>query len=151
GAGRHHIPKVQARALTLRGEALIALERGEDADLALAEAVRIADAIGYPRGAWRALGTRVILARRLGRSADVALHATAQRALIAACASSSPIIPMCAAPCGRIPTRCCGGPTASSARHANVARSATTTWRASTVSCAIIPRSSTTCTTTPRW
>jgi tetratricopeptide (TPR) repeat protein len=83
GAGRHHIPKVQSRALILRGEALIALERAEEADLALAEAVRIAAAISYPRGAWRALGTRVALARRLGRPDDVARHATAQRALIA--------------------------------------------------------------------
>jgi transcriptional regulator with AAA-type ATPase domain/tetratricopeptide (TPR) repeat protein len=88
GAGRHQVPKVQARALTLRGEALIALERDEDADLALAEAVRIADAIGYPRGAWRALGPRIALARRLGRPADVARYATAQRALIAAAVRS---------------------------------------------------------------
>ncbi len=83
GAEQHRVPKVQARALTLRGASLTALERSDEADLALAEAVRIAGTIGYPRGSWEALGMRASLAHRMGRFAEADRHAAAQRALVA--------------------------------------------------------------------
>ena len=49
---------MQARALILRGASLTALDRPDEADAALAEAIRIADTISYPNAAWRALGLR---------------------------------------------------------------------------------------------
>ncbi|HEY2387803.1 MAG TPA: sigma 54-interacting transcriptional regulator [Candidatus Binatia bacterium] len=84
GAERHRVPKVQARALLLRGASLIALERSDEADAALTEAARIAETIAYPNGVWRALGMRASLARRIGRAADAERHLAAQRVLVGA-------------------------------------------------------------------
>ncbi|HJQ82476.1 MAG TPA: AAA family ATPase, partial [Candidatus Binatia bacterium] len=67
GARRHRVTKVEARALLLRGEALLVLERRDDAESALREAVRIAEAIEYPRAVWQALRLLGELARRTGR------------------------------------------------------------------------------------
>jgi tetratricopeptide (TPR) repeat protein len=90
GAEHHRAPKVQARALILRGASLTALDRLDEADAALAEAVRIADTISYPNAAWRALGLRATLAQRLGNAADAERHAAAQRALIGAALRTLP-------------------------------------------------------------
>src|SRR5581483_11932981 len=49
GARRHRVPKVEARALVLRGEALVMAERREEAEAVFTEAIRIADAIAHPR------------------------------------------------------------------------------------------------------
>jgi hypothetical protein len=88
GARRHRVPKVEARALVLRGEALAMLERVDDAEAALVAAVARADAIGYPRAAWQALGLLADLARRAGRTADAERHAARRRAVVAAAARS---------------------------------------------------------------
>jgi tetratricopeptide (TPR) repeat protein len=88
GARRHRVPKVEARALVLRGEALLMLERPDEADAALADAVRIADGIGYPRAAWDALGWRAMLAERRGDAASGARYASRRRALLDAAARS---------------------------------------------------------------
>ena len=54
GAQRHRVAKVEARALTLRGAALLALERRDEAEASLREGVALAERIGYLRGAWHA-------------------------------------------------------------------------------------------------
>jgi transcriptional regulator with AAA-type ATPase domain/tetratricopeptide (TPR) repeat protein len=82
GARRHRVPKVEARALVARGEALLMLERPEEAAVALADGVRIADAIGYPRAAWQALGGLAEAARRAGQTADAEAHAARRRSLL---------------------------------------------------------------------
>jgi tetratricopeptide (TPR) repeat protein len=88
GARRHRVPKVEARALVLRAEALLAVDRRDDADAALADAVRIADAIGHPRVAWQALALRAEVARRSGRRDDAKRHSARHRELIAAATRS---------------------------------------------------------------
>ncbi len=88
GARRHRAPKVEARALVLRGEALVRLERRADAEHALAEAVRVAGAIHYPRAAWQALGLLAELARRRRDGAALARYGAQHRALIAAAVRS---------------------------------------------------------------
>jgi hypothetical protein len=80
--------KVEARALALRGEALAAMDRRVEAEAALSEAVRIAEAIGYPRAAWAALGLMAEVKRRSGALADAEHHAASRRALVAQAAQS---------------------------------------------------------------
>jgi tetratricopeptide (TPR) repeat protein len=88
GARRHRVPKVEARALVLRGDALVVLERRDEATAALTEAVRIADAIGYPRAAWQALVGLAEVARQAGRTAEAERHAARRRDVVAAAARS---------------------------------------------------------------
>ena len=91
GARRHRVPKVEARALVLRGEVLLMLERAEDAATALADGVRVAETIGYPRAAWQALGRLAEVAGRTGRTADAAEYAArGQRLRSAAMGSLAP-------------------------------------------------------------
>ena len=88
GARRHHAPKVEARGLVLRGEALLILERRDDAEHALVEAVRVADAIRYPRATWHAVGLLGEIARRRGDTAAAERYLATHRELIAAAARS---------------------------------------------------------------
>jgi tetratricopeptide (TPR) repeat protein len=88
GARRHRVTKVEARALVLRGEALLAMDRRADAEAALSEAVTIADGIAYPRAAWAALGVMAELKRREGAATDAERHASRRRALVAEAARS---------------------------------------------------------------
>jgi hypothetical protein len=90
GARRHRVPKVEARALVARGEALLMLERAEEASVALADGIRIADTIAYPRAAWEALGCLADAARRAGRTADAAAHAARRQAMLTRAMSSLP-------------------------------------------------------------
>ena len=70
GARRHRVTKVEARALLLRGEALLAMDSREDAEVALREAMRIADSIAYPRAVWQGLRLLSEVARRGGRDGE---------------------------------------------------------------------------------
>jgi hypothetical protein len=88
GARRHRAPKIEARALALHGEALVMLERRDEADAVLTDAIRIANTIHYPRAAWQALGWRATLAERAGQAAEASRHAAQRRALLAAAAAS---------------------------------------------------------------
>jgi tetratricopeptide (TPR) repeat protein len=89
-ARRHRVPKVEARALVLRGDALAVLARHDEAVAAFAAAVEIAEAIGYPRAAWQALGGLAALARRAGKTAEADRHAARRRALVGAAVRSLP-------------------------------------------------------------
>jgi DNA-binding NtrC family response regulator len=88
GARRFQAAKVTARAQLLRGEALLAMDRRPEAEAALREAARLADAIAYPRAAWQALAALGEAARRDGRADEAArLGARRQAVLDAALAS----------------------------------------------------------------
>jgi len=75
GARRHRVPKVEARALTLRGAALLALERRDDAEASLRDGVALAERIGYLRGAWCAHQRLAAHARHGARIEVAAAHA----------------------------------------------------------------------------
>jgi len=79
GARRHRVAKVEARALTLRGAALLDLERWDEAEASLREAVALAERIGYLRGIWRAHRQLGEHARRRGRAPAATAHAAAAR------------------------------------------------------------------------
>lgn len=88
GARRHHAPKLEARALVLRGEALLVLDRRDDAGAVLSEALRIADAIAYPRAAREACRLAAEAARRAGHTTDVGGYTARHDALVAAAVRS---------------------------------------------------------------
>ncbi len=88
GARRFHAPKVEARAKVLRGEALLVLDRRDDAEESLADAARIAAEIAYPRALWQALRLLADVARRGGRSDDAARADARRREVVAAAARS---------------------------------------------------------------
>ena len=73
GARRHHAAKLEARALTQRGVALLALERGDEAELA--RALVIAQRIGHVRGVADAAAELATVARRAGRTGDANANA----------------------------------------------------------------------------
>ena len=72
GAVRFRARKLEARARLLEGEALLAMDERESARGALREAVRVAESIGHPRGAWRPLRRLSELARRAGAAEEAA-------------------------------------------------------------------------------
>ncbi len=88
GARRHRAAKLEARAGITRGRALVALERWDEADAGLADALAVAERIAHPRAAWQALGVRAELARRRGNRADAAAHAARAAALVERVAST---------------------------------------------------------------
>jgi class 3 adenylate cyclase/tetratricopeptide (TPR) repeat protein len=89
-ARRHRAPKIEARALDLRGRALLMLERPDEAAAALAAAVGVGERIGYPRVIWQALGVLAELKRRRGQAGEAAADAARQRALVDDLARSLP-------------------------------------------------------------
>jgi DNA-binding NtrC family response regulator/tetratricopeptide (TPR) repeat protein len=88
GARRYRVPKVEARALTQRGAALLALERADEAEVSLREGVTIAARIGYLRGIWEAHRLLAERASRGGAAAAAARHAAEARAAAERGASS---------------------------------------------------------------
>ena len=82
GARRHQAPKVEARALVLRGRGALLVDARRRRAAALAEAMRIAERIGYPRAAWSAYGLQLILARRAGHAELATRHAARRQALL---------------------------------------------------------------------
>jgi class 3 adenylate cyclase/tetratricopeptide (TPR) repeat protein len=90
GARRHAAEKLVGRALELRGRALVVLDRRAEAAAALAEALGVAAAIGYPPTQWRALALLTEVARRDGRRADADAAAARARALVDGLASGVP-------------------------------------------------------------
>jgi transcriptional regulator with AAA-type ATPase domain/tetratricopeptide (TPR) repeat protein len=88
GAARHRAPRLQARALLLAGDAHLAMDERDAAEGALTEALRIAERIAHPRGAWLALERLAALARQGGRPGDAAQHETRRRILLEGAAST---------------------------------------------------------------
>jgi transcriptional regulator with AAA-type ATPase domain/tetratricopeptide (TPR) repeat protein len=88
GAHRHGVTKVEARAHLLRGEALVEMDRRDDASAALREAVRVSETIAYPRGVWQALRLLIELARRSGRRSEVEHHQARRQAVLEGVAGS---------------------------------------------------------------
>jgi DNA-binding NtrC family response regulator/tetratricopeptide (TPR) repeat protein len=83
GTRRHRAPKLEARALTLAGEALLAMDRRAEAEASLGEAMRLAETIGYARATWETLGLLAESARRSGRPDDADRHGARRRSLLA--------------------------------------------------------------------
>jgi len=81
-AGRHHAPKIEARAHELRGRALAALDRRAEARAALGAALGVAERIGYPPTQWRSLAVLAELARREGQRAAAEAAEGRSRALV---------------------------------------------------------------------
>ena len=80
GARAHGARKLEARALELRGRALLTLDERPEAEAALREAAALAEAIGYPPVGWRAWALAGELARREGDAAGAARAAARVRA-----------------------------------------------------------------------
>ncbi|MFQ5458096.1 MAG: tetratricopeptide repeat protein, partial [Myxococcota bacterium] len=89
-AGQHQAPKVRARALELRGRALVTMDRRAEAGTALAEALDLGKRIGYPPVQWRALSLLAEIARRGGDNAGADRLARAAKALVHNMAQSIP-------------------------------------------------------------
>ncbi len=91
GAARHHrAPKIEARALELRGRALVTMDRREEGAEALHGAITAAETIGYPPVIWRAKSLLAELARRKGKSAEAERLAAEARSLVESLAGAIP-------------------------------------------------------------
>jgi tetratricopeptide (TPR) repeat protein len=64
GAQQHGARKLEARALELNGRALLALDRREDSEAALLDAISVAAELGYRPVQWRSFALLSELARR---------------------------------------------------------------------------------------
>lgn len=80
-ATEHRAPKIAARAYRLRARALLAMDRCDDAESALAEAREIAERIGHQRARWEGYRGLAQVAQRRGNQAEAAHHAAAARAI----------------------------------------------------------------------
>ena len=82
GARRYSVQKVEARAQELRGRALLLLDRREEAEAALRDALDVAARIEYPAVLWRALSLSGELARRTGDTAEAERRFGRARSLV---------------------------------------------------------------------
>jgi tetratricopeptide (TPR) repeat protein len=89
-ARKHLARKVEARALELRGRALVVLERREEAARSLEAALEVARGIGYPPATWRSLSLLAELARRAGDRAQADRLSSEARGLVERLAGSRP-------------------------------------------------------------
>ncbi len=80
--------KLQARALELRGRALVTADARDEAHAALDEAIGVASAIEYPPVLWRARSLLAELARRAGKRTEAMHEITPARELIVRLAAS---------------------------------------------------------------
>jgi tetratricopeptide (TPR) repeat protein len=90
GARRNVAKKLEARALELRGRALLVLDRRDEASGALREALAVAGQIEYPPVLWRALSLSGELARRAGDTAVAERRFGEARSLVEAKAHAVP-------------------------------------------------------------
>jgi class 3 adenylate cyclase/tetratricopeptide (TPR) repeat protein len=82
GAREHGILKVQARAHELRGRACVAMDRRDEAQEMLRDALEVAEGIEYPPVIWRSRSLLAELAGRGGRAAEAERHAAGARELV---------------------------------------------------------------------
>jgi class 3 adenylate cyclase/tetratricopeptide (TPR) repeat protein len=90
GARRHRAVKLEARAATLRGRALLLLDRREEATAALRAALEQAARIGHPPTQLRTLHLLGELARRDGRRSEADAFAARTQAVVDAIAPAVP-------------------------------------------------------------
>ncbi|HUI27475.1 MAG TPA: sigma 54-interacting transcriptional regulator [Candidatus Kryptonia bacterium] len=81
GARQHRAPKLAARALALRGAALLALDRRDEVEVPLREALAIAERIGHRRAVVDAHLLFAETERRSGNTSAAAAHAAQARAV----------------------------------------------------------------------
>ena len=74
GARKHRAPKIEVRALTLRGTALLAIDQRAEADAAFRTGLAIAEQLGYRRGVWQLHSLLAQTARRNGETGAAAMH-----------------------------------------------------------------------------
>jgi class 3 adenylate cyclase/tetratricopeptide (TPR) repeat protein len=89
-ARRQHSRKLEARALELRGRALLVLDEREAAGRALDEALAVARDIGYPPVVWRGLSLQAELAKRGGNGSAADHLASESSGLVRGLAGSLP-------------------------------------------------------------
>ncbi len=82
GARGSAAQKIEARGLELQGRALVELDRRDEADVVLGEAIEVAQRIEYPPVIWRALAMRGELARRRGDTSEAQTKFDRARALV---------------------------------------------------------------------
>jgi DNA-binding NtrC family response regulator/tetratricopeptide (TPR) repeat protein len=80
-AHRHRAPKVEARAQILRADALLAMDRRDDARAAAETAIQLAERIGYARAVRESLSILAEAARRAGAKANADQHAARHQTL----------------------------------------------------------------------
>jgi tetratricopeptide (TPR) repeat protein len=90
GARRCATRKIEARAQELRGRALLLLDRRQEAEAALRDALDVAGRIEYPPVLWRALSLSGELARRAGDTAEAERRFARARSLVEAKALAVP-------------------------------------------------------------
>jgi tetratricopeptide (TPR) repeat protein len=88
GARERFAQKIEARGLELRGRILVFMDRREEAENSLREALTIATRIEHPPVAWRALSLMGEVARRQGNSKHAERHFSDVRTLVENTASS---------------------------------------------------------------
>ena len=88
GARERVAQKIEARALELRGRILVFMDRREEAENALREALVIATRIEHPPVTWRALSLTGEVARRQGNREIAERHFHEVRSLVESKASS---------------------------------------------------------------
>jgi tetratricopeptide (TPR) repeat protein len=89
-ARKHLARKVEARALELRGRALVVLDRRDEAARSLEAALEVARGIGYPPATWRSLSLLAELAHRAGDRAQAERLSFEARGLVERLAGSLP-------------------------------------------------------------
>jgi hypothetical protein len=90
GARRHGPRKLEARALELRGRALLQLGQSDESTRSLEDALAVAREIEYPPVARRALSLLAELARREGDPTRADRQAGEKQALVASLAALLP-------------------------------------------------------------
>jgi tetratricopeptide (TPR) repeat protein len=92
GAHRHQAPKIEVRALSLKGQALLEIDRRAEAEEAFRSAAEIAERIGFARGLWNAYAFLAEYERRSGNNTVAGEHARKVREVAerAAATLSSP-------------------------------------------------------------
>jgi tetratricopeptide (TPR) repeat protein len=90
GAQRHGARKLEARALELRGRALVTMDERNAAEPALRDALELGRRIEYPPVVWRSLSLLAELARRAGDGPRHARLAGEARALVEGLAAPVP-------------------------------------------------------------
>jgi class 3 adenylate cyclase/tetratricopeptide (TPR) repeat protein len=90
GARRQRSKKLEARALELRARALLTLDRREETQRVLGDALAVARGIGYPPGVWRSLSLQAELARRCGDASAAERLGSESKGLVTRLAGSLP-------------------------------------------------------------